>query len=425
MRIAVAIHGTRGDVEPCAAVALELQNRGHDVQTAVPPNMVGFVEAAGLAAVGYGPDSQQQLQGDVFERPDALTAAGPSDWLRLGSPLTALRRARAAATRGWDEMSQTMLSMTESADLVVTGTAYQEIAGNVTELLGVPLAQVHYFPVRANTHVLPVRLPPMVARGAYAAGEWMHWQLLKPAESRQRRALGLPPATTRPVARIVAGGALELQAYDPVFFPALAQEWSARRPLIGSMTMRLSTEIDDEVASWIGAGSSPIYFGFGSMPVDNPADTVDLIRDVCGTLGARALICAGFSEFGEIATTENVKVVTAVNHAAVFPMCRAVVHHGGAGTTAAGLRAGVPTLVLWVAAEQPLWGKQVKRLGVGTYRRFSATTRDTLLADLQVLLARSTSDRARVLARRMSRPSDSVTTAADLLEEVARAGRHR
>lgn len=385
--------------------------------------MVGFVEAVGLAAQSYGPDSQQQLQGDVFERPDALTAAGPSDWLRLGNPLNALRKARAAATRGWDEMSRTLLSMTAGADLVVTGTAYQEIASNVTEHRGIPLAEVHYFPVRANTRVLPVRLPPAVAHGAYAAGEWMHWQLLKPAETRQRRTLGLPPATTRPVARIVAGGALELQAYDPVFFPELAQEWSARRPLIGSLTMLLPTEIDGEVASWIAAGSPPIYFGFGSMPVDDPANTVRLIRDVCGALGTRALICTGTSTFSDIATTADVKVVAAVNHAAVFPKCRAVVHHGGAGTTAAGLRAGVPTLVLWVGAEQPLWGKQVKRLGVGTYRRFSATTRDSLLADLQVVLTRNTSERARLLARRMSRPSESVTTAADLLEEVARAGR--
>ena len=89
MKIAVTIHGTRGDVEPCAAVALELQGRGHDVTMAVPPNLVGFVESVGLGAVAYGPDSQQQLQGDVFERPDALTAAGPADWVRLGNPLNA------------------------------------------------------------------------------------------------------------------------------------------------------------------------------------------------------------------------------------------------------------------------------------------------------------------------------------------------
>ena len=202
MKFVIAIHGTRGDVEPCAAVALELQRRGHDVQTAVPPNLVGFVDSVGLSAVSLGPDSQQQLQGDVFERPDALTAAAPSDWLRLGNPLEALRKARLAATRGWDEMSQTLSSMTAGADLLVTGTAYQEIASNVAELRGIPLAQVHYFPVRANTCVLPVRLPATVVGGAYAAGEWMHWQLLRPAESRQRRTLGLPSATTRPVSSV-------------------------------------------------------------------------------------------------------------------------------------------------------------------------------------------------------------------------------
>ncbi|KRD20428.1 hypothetical protein ASE48_01060 [Mycobacterium sp. Root265] len=422
MKIAVAIHGTRGDVEPCAAVALELQRRGHEVPMAVPPNLVGFVESVGLRAFGYGPDSQKQLQGDVFERPDALTAAGPADWVRLGNPLNALRKARIAATRGWDEMSQSLLSMAEGADLIVTGTAYQEIAGNVAEFRGLPLAEVHYFPVRPSRHVLPVRLPRAMVAAGYAAGERAHWQLLKPAEAQQRRALGLRPATTTPVARIVASGALEIQAYDPVFFPGLAEEWGDRRPLIGSMTLQMPTEIDKEVASWIAGGTPPIYFGFGSMPLESPAAAVRLISDACGELGERALICAGFSAFDETAATDNVKVVAAVNHSAVFPACRAVVHHGGAGTTAAGIRAGVPTLVLWVAAEQPLWGKQVRRLGVGTYRRFSATTPDSLLADLRAALAPDTARRARSLAGRMSRPSDSVTRAADLLEEAARNG---
>lgn len=423
MKIAVTIHGTRGDVEPCAAVALELQRRGHEVPMAVPPNLVGFVESVGLTAVGYGPDSQKQLQGDVFERPDALTAASPADWVRLGNPLKALRKARVAATRGWDEMSQTLFLMAERADLIVTGTAYQEIAGNVAESRGLPLAEMHYFPVRANRQILPVRLPRAVVAAGYAAGERAHWQLLKPAEARQRRVLGLRPATTSPVSRIVAGGALEIQAYDPVFFPGLAAEWGDRRPLIGSMTLQMPTEIDNEVASWVAKGTPPIYFGFGSMPLDSPAEAVRLISNVCSELGERALICAGFSTFEETAATDDVMVVTAVNHSAVFPACRAVVHHGGAGTTAAGLRAGIPTLVLWVAAEQPLWGKQVQRLGVGTYRRFSSTTRASLLADLRTVLAPDTAQRSRLLAERMVQPSSSVTTAADLLEEVAGNGR--
>jgi UDP:flavonoid glycosyltransferase YjiC (YdhE family) len=426
MKFAVSIHGTRGDVEPCAAVALELQRRGHDVHMAVPPNLVGFVESAGLpATVGYGPDSQKQLEGDVFERPDALTAAGPADWVRLGNPLIALRKARAAATRGWAEMSDTLMAVTDGADLIVSGTAYQEIAANVAECRGVPLAEVHYFPIRANTQVLPMRLPSPMVNAAYAMGEWLHWRLLKPAETEQRRALGLPVATTRPVRRIVAAGTLEIQAYDKVFFPGLAEEWGDRRPLVGSMTLQLPTEVDGEVAAWIAAGTPPIYFGFGSMPLDSPADAVRLITDVCAELGERALICAGFSDFDDTGTDGHVKVVASVNHATVFPSCRAVVHHGGAGTTAAGIRAGVPTLVLWVAAEQPLWGKQVARLGIGASRRFMATTRDSLLDDLRAVLTPEMARSSRLLATQMSPASGSVATAADLLEEAARNGRLR
>lgn len=425
MKFAVSIHGTRGDVEPCAAVGLELQRRGHEVRMAVPPNLVGFVESAGLqTTIPYGPDSQQQLQGDVFERPDALTAAGPADWVRLGNPLTALRKARAAATRGWTDMSAALLELADGADLIVTGTAYQEIAANVAEYRGLPLAEVHYFPVRANTQVLPVRLPSPLVNAAYSMGEWLHWRLLKPAESEQRRTLGLPPASTRPVARIVAAGALELQAYDTVFFPGLAHEWDERRPLIGSMTLQLPTAVDGEVQSWIAAGPPPIYFGFGSMPIDSPAAAVRMISDVCGELGERALICAGFSDFDDTATADHVKVVASVNHAAVFPACRAVVHHGGAGTTAAGIRAGVPTLVLWVAAEQPLWGKQVERLGIGTSRRFSASTRYSLLEDLRAVLSPQTAERSRLLAGRVTPAASSVATAADLLEQTARNRRH-
>ena len=76
-----------------------------------------------------------------------------------------------------------------------------------------------------------------------------------------------------------------------------------------------------------------------------------------------------------------------MNYAAIFPACRAVVHHGGAGTTAAGLRAGVPTLILWMADVQLVWGAALKRLKVGTARRFSTTDEKSLVADLRTILA--------------------------------------
>jgi UDP:flavonoid glycosyltransferase YjiC (YdhE family) len=185
----------------------------------------------------------------------------------------------------------------------------------------------------------------------------------------------------------------------------------------------LPTDADEEVASWIAAGTPPIYFGFGSIPVESPAETLAMISAVCAQLGERALVCAGWSDFSYSPHFDHVKVVGAVNHAATFPACRAVVHHGGSGTTAAGLRAGIPTLILSTWPEQARWGAQVKRLKVGTARRFSAITRESLVADLRTILAPQYLTRAREIATRMTKPAESVAAAADLLENFARSRR--
>ncbi|WP_369817938.1 glycosyltransferase, partial [Mycobacterium sp. E3339] len=180
-----------------------------------------------------------------------------------------------------------------------------------------------------------------------------------------------------------------------------------QRPFVGALTMELTTELDDDVASWIAAGSPPICFASGSIPVESPTEMVEMISTACTQLGERALICAGGSDFSEVPHFDHVKVVGPVNYAAVFPACRAVVHHGGSGTTAASLRAGVPTLILWSSADQPYWGAQVKRLEVGTARRFSKTTSKSLVADLRQTLTPSYATRAREIATRMTKPSES------------------
>jgi UDP:flavonoid glycosyltransferase YjiC (YdhE family) len=154
--------------------------------------------------------------------------------------------------------------------------------------------------------------------------------------------------------------------------------------------------------------------------VESPADTLTMISAACAQLGERALVCAGWSDFSDVPRFEHVKVVSTMNFAAAFPACRAVVHHGAAGTTAAGLRAGVPTLVLWTWPDQSLWGAQVKRLKVGTARRFSTTTQQSLVADLRAILAPGYSTRAREIATRMTKPAESVAAAADLVEDFAR-----
>lgn len=412
MIFAIAVHGTRGDIEPCAAAALELRRRGHEVRLAVPPNLVAFVEELGLfPAVPYGVDSQKQLEADVFRK-----------FWTVRNPVTVLRESREYATEGWAEMSTVSTEMADGADLLLTGTTYQEVAANVAEYHRIPLAALHYFPHRANRTVVPVPLPPKLVQSGFAAGEWVHWQVMRKAEDAQRRELGLPKSSVRAIRRQIEGGALEIQAYDRLLFPGLADEWLGVRPFVGALTLARDTPDDDEVREWVAAGTPPIYFGWGSMPVERPDEAVAMITEVCAQLGERALISSGAWRLDHIPAADHVKLVGAVNHSAVFPLCRAVVHHGGAGTTAAGMRAGVPTLALWVGADQPFFANQIKKLKIGAAQKFSNTTPENLRAALRQALAADVVERAKELAARLTPVSDSVRTTADLLEEAARRG---
>jgi UDP:flavonoid glycosyltransferase YjiC (YdhE family) len=420
VKFVLACYGTRGDVEPSVAVGRELLRRGHDVRMAVPPNLVGFAEEAGLATVAYGLDMRAIL--DVQR--NFWTCFFGNFW-RVQDLIRLWREARELTVQCWGEMTTTLRSLVDRADLLSTGLIFEQPAANVAEYYDVPLVTLHFFPIRTNGQLLPF-LPAPLTRTVMTVNEWVSWRVTKKFEDSQRRELGLPKATGPSSRRIAERGSLEIQAYDEVCFPGLAAEWAkwdGRRPFIGALTTELPTDVDEEVASWIAAGTPPIFFGFGSVPVESPADTLAMISSACAQLGERALVCAGWSDFSQVSHSDHVKVVGAVNYAAIFSACRAVVHHGGAGTTAIGLRAGVPQLILSTLPDQPIWAAQLKRLKVGSGRRFSTATQKSLVADLRRILAPQYVTRAREIAARMTKLADSVVAAADLVENFARRRR--
>ncbi len=422
MKFVLACYGMRGDVEPSVVVGRELMRRGHDVRMAVPPNLVGFAESAGLAAVAYGLDSRAHVEASrdywacFFRNPFRVRELD-----RLGRQLSEL------VTQCWTgEVTTTLTSLADGTDLLIAGFGFEQFVANVAEYCDLPLATLHFLPWRANGQLLPF-LPAPLGRSAMTVYERLSWGgAVKKAEEAQRRELGLPKATCPWPRRIAERGSLEIQAYDEVCFPGLAAEWAkwdGQRPFVGALAMELPTDADDEVASWIAAGTPPIFFGFGSIPIESAVDTIAMIGAACAELGERALVGAGGTDCSNVPHFEHVKVVGVVNYAAIFPTCRAVVHHGGAGTVAAGLRAGVPQLILWTIFDQPLFGAAVKRLRVGTARRFSTTTEKSLVADLRRILAPQYLSRAREIAPRMTKPAESVAAAADLVEDFARLGR--
>ena len=391
MKFVLAAYGSRGDVEPCVAVARELRCRGHDVVIALPPDKLALAESAGLAVVAYGPDSREQL--------DKAT-----DFVRhMQHPISALPQLMERVTNIWTGKGETLAALAAGADLLIAGMNEQRLAAIVAERFGIPLAALHFFPAER------------LELG------WLQSHATSAAEGAQRQALGLPAEagpSTRPT--------LEIQAYDELCVPELAKQWAApayRRPFVGSLTLGLPSDVDDEVLSWVVGGTPPIYFGFGSTPVSSPDETVAVISAACERLGERALICSGPNDFTHIPPAAHVKIVQAVNHAAVFPACRAIAHHGGAGTTAAGMRAGVPMLILWLWLDQPMWAEAVDALGVGLGRAFSASTLDSLVADLRCVLDPRYLRRAREVAPQMTESTQSVARAADLLEDAARTAR--
>jgi UDP:flavonoid glycosyltransferase YjiC (YdhE family) len=407
MKFALASCGTRGDVEPCAAIGLELQRRGHEVRIAAPRDLVGFVESVGLHAVAYGPDAS--------EIPDFYRKS----W-SLREPLGPFREAIQHVGQRWAGISKQLHDVADGADLLITGIAYQEAAANVAEYYDIPVAAWHHVPMRANGHLIP-RVPPPLTRSTMTVLDWVQWRTTKKAEDAQRVSLNLPQATCPASKRMARRGSLEIQAYDKVFFPGLAAEWDSRRPLVGALTLELPTKFDDEVASWVAAGTAPIFFGFGSTPIRSSADFVATISDACADVGERALICGGISDLGDAPRSDHVKVVPSVSFAAIFPACRAIVHHGGVGTTSAALRAGVPSVVFWTASDQPIWAAQVRRLKVGIAHRSSRFGRKSLVADLRRILEPEYTSRAREVAGLMTAPAANAIATADLLErEVTR-----
>lgn len=419
MKFALASYGTRGDIEPSAAVGRELQRRGHDVCLAVPPGLRDFAEAAGLAAVSYGPPIEEFLDEDVLRN---MWANFFRNAWTISGPINLVRKIWEPIILHWAQVNKTLVSLAEGADLLSTGINFEQAAANVAEYYDIPLATLHHFPMRANGQLVPTMPAPLV-RSSMTAIEWLFWRSTKEVENEQRGELGLPNATSRSQRRIAERGALEIQGYDQVCFPGLAAEWAkwdGHRPFVGALTMELATAADDGVTSWIAAGTPPICFSSGSIPVESPSELVDMIGATCAQLGERALVCFGGTDFSDVAHPDNVKLVGPVNYATVFPACRAVVHHGGSGTTAASLRAGIPTLIQWSSADQPYWGAQVKRLKVGGARRFSATTRESLVQDLTEILDPQYAIRARGLASWMTAPAESISRTADLLEDAAR-----
>ena len=181
-----------------------------------------------------------------------------------------------------EEVSRTLTSLAQGADLLITGMNYEAPLP-----MSLNTATFHWPRCTSSLGAPTVGVPFLSAplgRAAMKTLEWLSWRGGKKIEDAQRLELGLPEATDPWTRRIADRGSLEIQAYDDVCYPGLATEWAkwnGQRPFVGALSLELPTDTDDEVASWIAAGKPPICFGFGSVGVESAADTLAMITSAC------------------------------------------------------------------------------------------------------------------------------------------------
>jgi len=362
MRIAIVAPGSRGDVEPYIALGKGLEKAGHVVRLVTHQNFEMLVNSHGLE---FWP-----VEGSVQD-----IAQGMAALLEGGNFLAILSQMGKEAQRGALHLATVGLAACRGMDLVLAGIGGLFVGLALAEKLRLPLLQAYYIPftpTRAYPSFLFPKLPSWLAgipnRLSYQLARQMMWQAFRPADRLARReVLGLPRAPFwGPLNSDCARNYPILYGYSPSVIPP-PSDWDDNIHVTGYWFL-------DPAADWtppraliefLQAGSPPVYVGFGSMSNRKPEETADLVLQALARTQQRAIILSGWSGLHKANLPDSVFMLDSIPFYWLFPRVAAVVHHGGAGTTAAGLRAGVPSVVIPFFGDQPFWGQRVAELGVG------------------------------------------------------------
>ncbi|GAA1481468.1 glycosyltransferase [Gordonia sinesedis] len=426
MKFVLAANGSRGDVQPAVALGLELARRGHEPVMLVPPNLVEFSAGTGLHTEIYGESTRDILASDLV-----------ADGMHSRNPRTRLRAITELTVRGGRTMQQQLLDHTADADAIIATSVGQERAHNVSRVRRIPHIPLHLCPIRRNRSVsmlahVGVDAPPAIADLSWRVVEQVLWRASRSAENILAGELGLPVIAQPFATQIAKAGVPEIQAYDPALFPRLTSQWGVARPLVGFLNLPAAyragvgdAPADDGLSAWIDNGDPPVYVGFGSMLPRNPDALAAAIRTAAAELDLRLLVAGGWSDFMSGMADARVRAVGHVDHDTVLPRCAAAVHHGGAGSLAAGLRAGLPTTIAWMGADQPIWGRALMKSHAGI--SFPMTRLDHARMTKALRLMRTAPVRAAAerIANTLIRPARAVSAAADVAENAALTSRQR
>ncbi|MEV5357767.1 glycosyltransferase [Streptomyces sp. NPDC052693] len=400
MRVLLSTVGSRGEVQPVVALAVQLMELGQEAVVCAPPDFREWAESLGVVYVPVGPELRATAK---RPRDTALTSDQQRQMIE-GTVADQFTTVRAAA---------------EGCDVIVGGGALAIAAHSVAEEQGIPYVYAAFAPITlpSRHHAPPVfgslgeepKDSPVDNRTLWAQ-DAQRWNALWSAPlNAQRGAAGLTPVSD--VSRHLFTETPWLAA-DRTLAP-----WPEPSELdvfqTGAWTLRDHRPLSTEVREFLDAGDPPIYFGFGSMHA--PADIARTAIAGARSLGRRTILARGWSELSLDEVAPDCLLIDEVNQQALFRQVAAVVHHGGAGTTTAAAAAGVPQVIVPRTFDQFYFARRVDELGVGLAHGAGDPTAASLTAALDRVLDPQVAQAAHALAGRVR--TDGALIAARRLTE--------
>jgi len=411
MKITILTYGSRGDVQPFLALALGLQKAGHTVKLAAPHRFTEFVEEHGVLFV--------PLAGDPEIISQRLNDAG-------ANPIRMIRAMSDYLFTIAEQVARRAFTACEDADLIIHSFAFTTGAHSLARKLGIPDVSVQAFPAFAPTRELPPIAMPNLSPGLLRY--FFHWLFTQVfwhggnlGFRRLQKAdpdffdLDLYWPFTPDDSRVTTP---LLLACSPTVIPR-PEDWSSSHIHIpGYLFLETSDTYQPppELTDFLAGGESPVCVTFGSM-INRDAERIyQSVFDAFEKTKNRAIILSGWSDMQNLDLPKNILVMESVPHDWLLSRCKVVIHHGGAGTTAAGLRSGIPNIVVSFAADQPFWGARVYAIGAGPQpipvKRLTVEKLVTALAEADEDTLRS---RVQVIGRRI-RAEDGVGVSVKFIE---------
>ncbi|MEO8394995.1 MAG: glycosyltransferase [Chloroflexota bacterium] len=359
--ISIVASGTRGDVQPYVALGHGLKAAGYPVRLLASENFAMLAREADLDFVSTGESVEAVLQSDEWRKTT-----------ENGNFLTILAKMRSEMKGRAAEIAQLMPTLLQGSDLILTGMSGMGGIFSIAELLKIPVVQAYVVPF-APTKEYPAPLVPKLPFGqtlnrlSYSVVQQMMWQMSKSGDAATRQFLGMAKGSFwGPFAALKHRQVPALFGYSRHILPS-PHDWPENYQVTGYWFLDAPNEWTppSDLTAFLNAGKPPVYIGFGSMINGNPEAAGAMVLEALKQSGQRGVLASGWGGLKPSDLPDTVHLIDSIPHSWLFPQMAAVVHHGGAGTTAAGLRAGVPSILIPFTSDQPFWGQRIADLGVG------------------------------------------------------------